>query len=63
MPLKLNLGDIVELKKKHPCGNNLWEITRTGADIRIKCKKCEHQVLVERAKLEKNIKKIIPIVN
>ena len=59
MPIKLHLGDIVELKKEHPCGSKQWEITRTGADIRMKCLGCERQVLIPRTKFEKRIKKII----
>jgi hypothetical protein len=53
------VGDIVELKKEHPCGSKQWEITRTGADFRIKCAGCEHQVMVPRPKFEKSVKKII----
>ncbi|HOJ10412.1 MAG TPA: DUF951 domain-containing protein [Clostridiales bacterium] len=59
MPVKLNIGDIVELRKEHPCGSKQWEITRTGADIRIKCMGCQHQVLIPRPKFEKSLKKII----
>jgi len=59
MPMKLNLGDVVELKKSHPCGSKQWEIMRTGADFRIKCLGCSHQVMIERPKFEKSIKKII----
>lgn len=56
---KYSIGDIVELKKPHPCGGKQWEITRTGADFRIKCTKCLHQVMIPRVKLEKSVKKII----
>ncbi len=59
MPMKLNVGDIVELKKPHPCGNKQWEILRAGMDFKIKCCKCGHQVMLPRVKLEKSIKKII----
>lgn len=59
MPMDLNVGDIVELKKQHPCGSKQWEIIRTGADFRIKCLGCNHQVMMPRPKLEKGIKKII----
>lgn len=59
MPMLLNLGDIVELKKVHPCGSKEWEITRVGADFKIKCRGCNHQIMIPRAKLEKSIKKII----
>lgn len=63
MPIALSIGDIVELKKQHPCGSKQWEITRTGADFRIKCLGCNHQVMIPRPKLEKNIKKIIKTNN
>jgi len=63
MPMKLNVGDIVELKKQHPCGSKEWEILRAGMDFRIKCKGCGHQVMLPRPKLEKSIKKVIAAVN
>ena len=59
MAEKFFVGDIIETKKQHPCGNNQWEIIRTGADFRLKCKKCEHQVMLTRTKFEKSVKKII----
>lgn len=55
---KLEIGDIVELKKKHPCGSFKWEITRTGADVKMKCLGCERVVMVDRPTLLKRIKKI-----
>ena len=60
MPLKLGMGDIIRLKKKHPCGSFHWEITRTGIDIGLKCLCCGRKVLVPRVKLEKKIREIIP---
>ncbi len=59
MPEKYFIGDIVELKKPHPCGNKQWEIARTGMDFRIKCIGCGHQVLISRPNFEKSVKKII----
>ena len=53
------LYDIVEMKKGHPCGTNEWEIIRVGADIKIKCCKCERLVMLPRSKFQKNIKKIL----
>lgn len=53
------LGDIVELKKSHPCGSKTWEIIRKGADFKIKCTGCSHVVMLERHKLEKAVKKIV----
>ena len=54
-----NIGDIVKTKKSHPCGNNIWEITRVGVDFKLKCQKCGHIVVLERPKALKAITKII----
>ncbi len=59
MPMKFYVGDVVELRKQHPCGSKQWEVTRVGADFRIKCLGCEHQVMLPRPKFEKSVKKII----
>ncbi len=59
MPLKLNIGDIVELKKPHPCGGNKFTIVRSGMDFRIKCNTCQAQIWISRSDLEKRIKKIM----
>lgn len=53
------LGDIVEMKKQHPCGSNEWEVIRIGADIKIKCCNCSRIVMIPRSKFEKDVKKII----
>ena len=53
------IGDIVELKKQHPCGSKIWEITRTGVDFKFKCKGCEHVIVIERPKALKMIKRKI----
>ncbi|MFD7522175.1 DUF951 domain-containing protein [Paenibacillus chitinolyticus] len=53
------LGDIVQMKKQHPCGTNEMEIIRMGMDIRIKCVGCKHSVLVPRAKFESKLKKVL----
>lgn len=58
MPMELNVGDIVETRKNHPCGNNRFEIMRTGMDFRIRCLECNKQIWISRPKLEKRIKKI-----
>lgn len=54
-----NIGDKVKMKKQHPCGGDVWEITRVGMDFRIKCLKCERQVMLPRAQFEKNCKQIV----
>ncbi|MGF7184061.1 hypothetical protein GGQ84_000136 [Desulfitispora alkaliphila] len=53
------LGDIVKMKKTHPCGSDTWEIVRTGMDFRIKCNGCERQVLLPRKKFERAVKSIV----
>lgn len=53
------LNDVVEMKKGHPCGANAWKIIRLGADIRLKCTKCERSVLLPRQEFEKKLKRII----
>jgi hypothetical protein len=59
MPKVFYLGDIVQMKKDHPCGSKEWEIIRTGADIKIKCCGCGRLVMLPRVKFEKDVKKII----
>ena len=55
--MEYNIGDIVELKKMHPCGSKLWEITRVGVDFKLKCVGCKHVIMVERQKALRMIKK------
>lgn len=52
------VGDIVTLKKQHPCGSKEWEIMRIGADFRLKCCGCSHQVMVTRQLVEKNTRNL-----
>ena len=54
-----DLGDIVEMKKTHPCGSKEWKIIRMGADIKIKCCTCSRIVMIERSKFEKDMKKVV----
>lgn len=56
-----NIGSIVIMKKNHPCGNNEWEITRVGADIKIKCTSCSRSVMMPRVEFNKKIKKVIKL--
>ncbi len=53
------VGDIVKLKKKHPCGSFNWEILRVGADFRLQCEGCGHQIMVPRKLVEKNCREHI----
>jgi hypothetical protein len=59
MVLEIGLGEVVRLKKVHPCGGYDWRVVRLGADIGIKCLKCGRRVLMERAAFEKGVKKTI----
>ncbi len=59
MVMEIKLGDVVRLKKKHPCGGDEWQVTRLGADIGIKCLKCQHRVLLNRSLFEHRIKAFI----
>ncbi|MGO2300150.1 DUF951 domain-containing protein [Paucilactobacillus nenjiangensis] len=54
-----DLGDVVMMKKPHPCGANEWEIIRMGADIKIKCFGCGHIVMLSRRDFEKRLKKVL----
>ena len=56
---EFKLGDLVEMKKPHPCGSKIWKVIRTGADIRMECQGCRHQVMIPRSKLERNMKKVV----
>ena len=57
--MDLRLGDIIKLKKQHPCGSSEWEILRVGMDFRLKCLGCGHQVMLPRKQVEKSIKQVI----
>lgn len=57
--IDLRLGDRVEMKKPHPCGEKVFTITRVGMDIKIKCSGCGHEVMLPRSKAEKGIRKIL----
>jgi len=59
MVMEIKLGDVVHLKKKHPCGSYEWQVVRLGADIGIKCLKCQHYVLLERSVFERRVKAFI----
>lgn len=58
METKYEVGDIVRMKKQHPCGSSEWEILRVGADFRLKCAGCGHQIMIPRRNVEKNTKEV-----
>ena len=51
--MELNVGDVIKMKKQHPCGTTEWELMRVGMDIRLKCTGCGHQVMLPRKQVEK----------
>ena len=58
MNKEYKLNSVVIMKKQHPCGENKWEVVRTGVDIKIKCLHCNREILMERREFEKKLKKI-----
>ena len=59
MVLDINLGDIVRLKKAHPCGGREWQVVRMGADIGLRCLTCGRRVLLERSTVERRIREVV----
>lgn len=58
--MDIKVGDKLQMKKPHPCGSNIFTVTRIGMDFKILCDGCSHEVFIPRSKVEKSIKKIIP---
>ena len=56
--MDIRLQDILTMKKTHPCGCNQWEVLRTGADLRLRCLGCGHELMIPRFKIEKNIRSV-----
>lgn len=57
MNREIKLGDIFMMKKPHACGGTLWEVTRLGVDLKLKCQKCDHEIMMDRLDFMKKIKK------
>lgn len=56
--MDIRVGDILTMKKAHPCGGDQWLILRTGADFRMRCLKCGHELMTPRFKAEKNVRSV-----
>lgn len=56
--MDVRLGDILEMKKPHPCGSKEWLVLRVGMDFRLRCQGCGHEVMLPRSKAEKNIRQV-----
>ncbi len=58
-PMNLAVGDVVQMRKMHPCGGDTWRIVRVGADIGIRCLTCDRKVMLPRAEFERRVKRIV----
>jgi len=59
MVMDLRIGDVLRLRRRHPCGSIDWDVVRLGADIGLECKKCRHKVLIDRPTLQRRILSVI----
>lgn len=59
MAIEPRLGDVVQTRKQHPCGNDQWQVYRLGADIGLRCIKCDRRVLMPRREFNRSVKKLI----
>ena len=57
--MDVRVGDVLELKKEHPCGSKHWQVLRVGMDFKLRCQGCGHELMIPRSKAEKNIRKIL----
>lgn len=57
--MEIKIGDLVRMKKKHPCGGDQWQVVRVGADIGIRCQKCQRRVLLERGVFERRVSVVL----
>ncbi|MDO5603003.1 MAG: DUF951 domain-containing protein [Oscillospiraceae bacterium] len=58
--MDIQVGDMILVKKPHPCGSKQFSVLRVGMDFKIRCLGCGHEIMLPRAKIEKNIKKVLP---
>ena len=58
MPMDIRVGDLLELKKQHPCGSREWQVLRVGMDFKLRCAGCGHELMLPRSKAEKAVKKV-----
>ena len=57
--MDVRVGDVLELKKEHPCGSKRWQVLRVVMDFKLRCQGCGHELMLPRSKAEKNIRKIL----
>ena len=56
--MDIHVGEVLELKKQHPCGSREWQVLRVGMDFKLKCAGCGHELMLPRSKAEKSVKKV-----
>ncbi len=56
--MDIQVGDVLTMKKPHPCGSRDWQVLRIGADFKLRCCGCQHEVMGPRAKFEKNVRQV-----
>ena len=59
--MRLEIGDLVQMRKPHPCGSDKWVVTRTGADVKIRCEGCGRVVMLDRVEFEKRVRKVMTV--
>ena len=59
--MRLEIGDLVQIRKPHPCGSDKWVVTRTGADVKIRCEGCGRVVMLDRVEFEKRVRKVLTV--
>ena len=57
--MDVQVGDILVMKKEHPCGSRQWQVLRSGMDFRLRCAGCGHELMIPRSKAEKSIRQIV----
>ena len=57
--MNIQLGDVLELKKQHPCGSKRWKVLRVRMDFKLRCRGCGHELMLPRSKAEKSIRKVL----
>ncbi len=59
MPLDVRMGDVIEMRKPHPCGGRAWTVVRVGADIGLRCGSCERRIMMDRPTLHRRAKQLL----
>ena len=59
--MRLEIGDLVQMRKPHPCGSDKWVVTRTGADVKIRCEGCGRVVMLDRVEFEKRVRNVLTV--